>query len=154
LAGTKARVYSAIDGESGRHAPDRRGISMGREGAMNSGLRAVIGVLAMVLVSAVGSQGLGRPEAPSDVRAYLAPGERVRITWRDNSKNEDGFEVERRTHYMDEPGRFQTVYKAAKDAKEYTHPSRIREGEVTYFRVRALNSVGPSSYSNVAVYRR
>lgn len=94
------------------------------------------------------------PAAPSELRARLAPGERVEISWRDNSPDEEGFWIERRTVYQGEADRFRFVCRTGKDATRYTHVAPIRRGEVNYFRVRAFNRIGNSDFSNVAVYRR
>jgi hypothetical protein len=111
--------------------------------------------LALVLATAAtAAEGLGRPETPRDLRAYLAPGERVRITWRDSSKDEDGFEIERKTIYMGEADTFRQIHRAARDATDYTHVAPIKKEETQYFRIRAFNSRGASAYSNVAVFRR
>jgi hypothetical protein len=110
-------------------------------------------LIAVLLTLPAGSQGIPRPAAPSDLDARLAPGTRIEISWKDNSSNEDGFEIERRTIYAGESDSFRTLYKTGKNETRYTHPVPIKQGETQYFRIRAFNGSGDSEWSNVAVFR-
>lgn len=106
------------------------------------------------LASAAAGQGLALPAAPSDLRARLGPGTRVEISWMDNSSNEDGFVIQRRTIYEGESDSFRVLARVGPGVTRYVHPAPIKRGETQYFRVRAFNRQGDSSWSNVAVYRR
>lgn len=114
---------------------------------------ALIPTIAVLLALPAGSQGIPRPAPPSDLDARLAPGTRIEISWKDNSANEEGFEIERRTIYAGESDSFRPLYRTGKNETHYTHPSPIKQGETQYFRVRAFNGSGDSEWSNVAVFR-
>jgi hypothetical protein len=69
----------------------------------------------------------------------------VILSWTDNSDNEDSFVIERSTSVAD--GYIQVAAVAA-NVRSYTDTTAFRK--TTYFyRVRAANSGGRSSYSNV-----
>jgi hypothetical protein len=88
-----------------------------------------------------------RPAAPS---ALTAAGGQTKgsviLNWADNSNNEDSFSVERSTSLA---GSYIQIATAAANARSYTDNTVFRK--TTYFyRVRAANAGGKSSYSNVA----
>lgn len=82
------------------------------------------------------------PTAPSDLAAAVTDSSHIVLTWSDNSNNETGFVVERL------------------DGSDYVPIATVDAGITTYsdtglpadtdftYRVRALNEVGPSAYSN------
>ncbi len=89
--------------------------------------------------------GGGAPAAPSGLGASALSGTRVRLTWTDNSSNEQGFAIERKT-----------------SSTSYVEITRVGAGTATYedttvsqgssytYRVRAYNASGYSSYSGEA----
>jgi titin len=86
------------------------------------------------------------PNNPSDLVASVIDYFSVKLNWSDNSGNERNFTIERSTDgsnfvYVDSVGRNITTFsnKGLKDQTTY------------YFRIRALNAIGYSGYSNVAV---
>lgn len=86
------------------------------------------------------------PNNPSNLAASAIDYFSVRLVWSDNSGNERSFSIERSTDgsnfaYVDSVGRNVTTFsnKGLKDQTTY------------YFRIRALNAIGYSAYSNVAV---
>lgn len=91
-----------------------------------------------------------RPAAPSALTAAAGQGKgSVLLNWTDNSDNEDNFLVERSTSVA---GGYIQVGTVAANARSYTDNTVFRK--TTYFyRVRAANSGGKSSYSNVGSVR-
>lgn len=87
-----------------------------------------------------------RPAAPSALTAANGQGKgSVILNWTDNSDNEDSFLIERSTSVAD--GYIQVAAVTA-NVRSYTDNTAFRK--TTYFyRVRAANSGGKSSYSNV-----
>lgn len=86
------------------------------------------------------------PNDPSNLVASAIDYFSVKLNWSDNSGNERNFTIERSTDgsnfvYVDSVGRNVTTFsnKGLKDQTTY------------YFRIRALNAIGYSGYSNVAV---
>ena len=82
------------------------------------------------------------PLTPSNLQASKAsPG--VKLTWKDNANNETGFKIERRK----DGGSFSQIAILGKDACLYTD-KQVQKGIKYYYRVRAYNNFGTSSYSN------
>ncbi|HJP90598.1 MAG TPA: hypothetical protein VJ875_01500 [Pyrinomonadaceae bacterium] len=88
-----------------------------------------------------------RPAAPSALTAANGQGKgSVILNWADNSTNEDNFLIERSTSLS---GGFIQIATVAANTRSYTDNTAFRK--TTYFyRVRAANVGGKSSYSNVA----
>jgi hypothetical protein len=85
------------------------------------------------------------PAAPGSLTAQTASSSEIQLSWADNSNNEDSFRVERSTG----GGAFQEV----QTLPTGTTTARIigLTASTAYsFRVRAVNGVGPSGYSNTA----
>ena len=91
-----------------------------------------------------------RPAAPSALAAVTGQGKGAAIVnWVDNSTNEESFFVERSTSLS---GGYVQVAALSANSRTYTDNTLFRK--TTYFyRVRAGNSGGKSSYSNVASVR-
>lgn len=73
----------------------------------------------------------------------------VALTWTDNSTNEDGFEIQRAlaSNYSDAT----TIYTSGPNVAAYTDTNLQITAANIYYRVRAINSAGSSSYSNATV---
>lgn len=82
--------------------------------------------------------------APSDVTAAASSSSTIDITWTDNSSNESGFRIERKTGSA---GTYANIATVGADATSYT--STGLAGSTTYvFRVRAYNETTLSTYSS------
>jgi len=68
----------------------------------------------------------------------------LNLTWNDNSTNEDGFSIERRSGTS---GSFTQIATVGPNITSYTN-SNLAGGSVYCYQVRAFNSSGDSSYSN------
>jgi len=86
--------------------------------------------------------------APSSLRSEVVDGQKVRLTWQDNSSYEEGYEVERRVA----SGTWQRVATVGKDVTEFVDDSPL-SGEV-YYRVRAFSTMAFSSYSNEILVKK
>lgn len=87
------------------------------------------------------------PNAPSSLKATaLSAGKGVSLAWKDNSNNEDGFQIERR---IGSTGSWQLIATVSANTKSYTDTSTARRTTYNY-RVRAFNIAGASAYSNQA----
>ncbi len=85
------------------------------------------------------------PNAPSGLTASaLSPGKGVALSWKDNSTNEDGFKIERKTGTSTT---WQIVATVTGNTTKFTDASAPRRATLTY-RVRAFNVAGSSAYSN------
>ena len=87
-----------------------------------------------------------RPEAPGDLTA-TGQEEDIRLSWADNSNNEDGFYVYRRPGGSSEA--FELVAELESDVTEYIDSELGAEKDYEY-EVTAFNSAGESEPSNIA----
>jgi hypothetical protein len=84
------------------------------------------------------------PLSPSELKATLVSKEQVDLTWKDNSTNETGFKIERKT----DSGNFAEIGSTAADVTTFSDKTVSLNTNYTY-RVFSFNQVGKSiSYSN------
>lgn len=85
-----------------------------------------------------------KPKRPRKLRAEAISSYKIRLTWKDESRNENGFSVERRikgvTKWIE--------VKQLKRNKDSYQDRRLDTTTVYQYRVRAFNESGYSSYSN------
>ena len=93
-----------------------------------------------------GSQPTQPPTAPTALSAVAASYARIDLTWTDNANNESGFEIERST--TGSSGTFSLLTTVPADTESYANIGLTGNSEYCY-RVRAVNSAGNSTYSNV-----
>ena len=86
------------------------------------------------------------PAAPSGLGATAASSSTIDLTWTDNSNNEAGFKIERSTSSTTG---FTQIGIVSANITSYTSSS-LNASTTYYYRVRAYNSAGDSSYSNTA----
>jgi cellulose 1,4-beta-cellobiosidase len=91
-----------------------------------------------------GATPSGVPAAPSGLTA-TAGRKKITLGWTDNSSNETGFSIEQSTDNVT----FGQIATTAANAISYTN-SGLTTGVTYYYRVRATNGAGNSSYSNTA----
>ncbi len=85
------------------------------------------------------------PAAPSNLTASAVSANQINLTWKSNSTNQTGFKIERSTDGVN----YTVITTAAATATSYSDTTL--SGGLTYFyRVRATNSGGDSTASNVA----
>ncbi|MCI0370636.1 MAG: fibronectin type III domain-containing protein [candidate division NC10 bacterium] len=82
---------------------------------------------------------------PVIARPEEAAAAQLTLTWTDNSTNEAGFNIERRTG---QTGAFALINAVGADVESYTDSS-LADGTEYCYRVQAFNGVGNSAYSNV-----
>jgi hypothetical protein len=88
------------------------------------------------------------PEAPSGLNVSSLGGS-AKLSWEMHAGDPTGIVVERR---IGSSGKWERIGKLAADSKEYTD-SGLSGGQVTCYRVRALNTAGESAYSNIVRVR-
>jgi hypothetical protein len=79
------------------------------------------------------------PVTPSTLTATVVSNSQINLSWSDNSTNEDGFKVERKTG----TATFAEVASVGKDASSYSDVGLIKNTSYTY-RIYAYNSGGRS----------
>lgn len=85
----------------------------------------------------------GYPKAPSNLTATASSTD-VRLYWQDNSSNENGFEIQRKTS----TSAFAQIATTTSNITSYLN-TNLASSTYTY-RVRAFNASGFSAYSNTA----
>ena len=86
-----------------------------------------------------------RPAAPSNLTASAASASQINLAWRDNANNETGFKIERKAG----SGSWNQIATVSANATTYQNTG-LSAGTTYYYRVRANNAAGDSSYSNEA----
>jgi hypothetical protein len=90
----------------------------------------------------------GPPSAPGNLVATAASKSQINLSWRDNSNNENGFEVERSTDNIT----FTQIAILGANVTTYSSTGLLANKQY-YHRVRAYNAAGNSAYSNTAKTR-
>ena len=72
----------------------------------------------------------------------------IRLTWDDNSINEDGYRVERSAGNQN--SFISVAFMLPANTNSYIDTGTLTAGTTYYYRVRAFNSAGVSQYSNIA----
>lgn len=85
------------------------------------------------------------PAAPTSLVATAMSSSKIKLTWVDNSNNEDGFKIERSEDGIN----FRQINTVLANTATYTD-SNLRANTTYYYRVRAYNIIGNSVYSNIA----
>lgn len=120
----------------------------GRRGRNVGGLLPAFGAIALGLMACGGGDdrpppaGMQLPPAAPSGLAVLPLGGGALLTWRDNARNEQGFEVERSSG-----GEFRRLAWVEFDVVQY-QDAELAPGRTYAYRVRAIGTGGPSSYSN------
>ena len=82
--------------------------------------------------------------APSNLQAVANSSTQIDLTWSDNSNNEDGFKIERKTGV---DGSYSEVATVGSDTTTYSDTNGLLSGTEYCYRVRAYNNRGNSDYS-------
>jgi len=86
------------------------------------------------------------PAAPDGLSATVATSTRIDLAWTDNAGNETGFEIERKAGV---DGTWAPLATAGANAVSYSDLSAVASTPY-FYRVRAVNTDGPSAWSNEA----
>jgi hypothetical protein len=83
------------------------------------------------------------PSAPSNLFATSISNSQINLTWVDNSDSEDGFKIERKVA----GGTYFEIKTLSANTTSYSDTG-LNSNTTYYYRIRAYNSYGNSSYSN------
>jgi len=86
-------------------------------------------------------------QGPSGLGATATSSSEIKLTWTDNTSNEDGFELDRATNSAFTAGLLSTTLAANSTSRTVTG---LAAATTYYFRVRATTSAGASAYSSTA----
>jgi N-acetylneuraminic acid mutarotase len=95
--------------------------------------------------SATGSTLAIPPASPSNLNVSSVSSTSLKLAWSDNSVREDGYKIERSTDGKS----FSQIATVGANVSTYTNTG-LTSGKKYYYRVRAYNVYGNSSYTNVA----
>ncbi|MEA4926570.1 MAG: cadherin-like beta sandwich domain-containing protein [Syntrophomonadaceae bacterium] len=98
-----------------------------------------------VTVTRAAAKGQTAPSAPTGLTAVAVSGPAIKLTWTDNSDNELGFVIERKST----GGSYAEIEQAAPNTTSYTDAG-LSSGTTYYYRLFAFNNDGSSGYSNQA----
>ena len=85
---------------------------------------------------------------PSNLKAQSASSSQIKLTWSDNSSNEDGFKIERSTNGTS----FVQIATVGSNVRSYTNTG-LASATRYWYRVRAFNASVDSAFSNTATAR-
>ncbi|NIQ99393.1 MAG: hypothetical protein GTN78_04225, partial [Gemmatimonadales bacterium] len=91
-------------------------------------------------------EGPSPPAAPSGLLASALSASEIRLTWTDNSDNEDGFKIERS---LSAATGFAQIAAVGANVTSYADGG-LTADTTYYYRLRASNGAGDSPYSNTA----
>ena len=97
-----------------------------------------------VTVSGTSPPPSAPPAAPSNLTATKVASRQIKLTWTDNSNNEDGFKIERSSG---SGGAFTQIATVGTNATSYTNTG-LKRSRTYCYRTRAYNGSGNSAYSN------
>ena len=89
------------------------------------------------------------PLAPSNLTAQAYSGSQITLRWTDNSNNETGFKIERKTGSK---GTWAQIALVGSNVRTYSNTS-LSKTTLYYYRLRAYNGAGNSAYSNTVSVR-
>ena len=92
-----------------------------------------------------GSPPLTAPLAPSDLNVFNETNQSLTLNWTDNSDNEDGFKIERKNEteiYSEITVTNQNI--------EVLVDENLKSNTTYFYRIKAYNAIGDSSYTNEA----
>jgi hypothetical protein len=84
------------------------------------------------------------PDAPTRLAVTSVTSSRISIRWRDNADTESGYQIERKTGST---GTWSQIASVGPNVSTFTDTT-LKARTTYYYRVRAFNSGGTSSYSN------
>ena len=84
------------------------------------------------------------PNAPTNLEAEVISSSEIKLTWNDNSDNEVGFKIERKTDSTD----WDEIKTVEANTITYTD-TELTSNTRYYYRVKAYNQGGESNYSNM-----
>ncbi len=86
------------------------------------------------------------PTAPTSLTANAINPSQIVLQWTDNSANEQGFKIERKTGAS---GTWSLIYTTLENAITFTDAG-LTENTEYFYRIKAFNPIGDSNYSNEA----
>jgi len=89
------------------------------------------------------SENRNPPYAPSDLSIEILSTTSIKLTWKDNSLNESGFEIYRR----ESTGSYSKLKTVAANAVSY-EDNTLESSKIYFYKIRAVNKYGNSKYTS------
>ncbi len=97
----------------------------------------------------VSASGTAAPRNPSGLSVAVSASTNAVLIWTDNAVNENGFRIERKTNAT---GGFCTIGTVSSNVTTFTDSGVFTNGNVYYYRVYAIGSVGDSLASGIVSF--
>ena len=97
-------------------------------------------------LNAASALGATIPSAPTGLSAVAISKTQINLSWNDNSDNETGFMIERKAG---DAGNYELIGTTSANISTYSDTG-LTQNTRYYYRVKAYNEIGESSYSNEA----
>ncbi len=85
------------------------------------------------------------PDAPSNLQATAVSSTQINLAWTDNSANEDGLRIERKTGAG---GTYNEIATVGANITNYSDSASLVANTIYCYQIRAFNGAGNSGYSN------
>ena len=141
--GDGMRVYKTGDGKSTVYHYDQGGKIISEDDGSGTLLADYV-YLNGKLIAKVAEDPGEAPAAPTGLTATAASPSGINLSWTDNSSNETGFAIERKTGAS---GTYAQVGTTGANATSFSDTG-LSANTTYYYRVKALNASASSSYSN------
>jgi hypothetical protein len=136
LVGTGNKDFTLYYSQSGQHFVNGGTVTM-----TNGSIAVAVAAQELVCLRSAHS---GAPAAPSGLTATLVSSNQIQLRWTDNSTNENGFMIQRKTGSS---GTYVQVASVGANTTAY-NDTGLKAGTTYYYEVGATNGLGNSPWSN------
>lgn len=138
LAGTGNKNFTLYYSQAGQHFVNGGTVTM-----VNGSITVAVAAKELICLRSAAS---GAPAAPSGLTASAVSSSQINLSWTDNSSNETGFKIQRKTGAG---GTYASIASVTANTTIY-NDTGLAAGTAYYYEVGATNASGSSPWSNEA----